>query len=61
MVPLLLAQAAPAFTVDMLVVLGLIAVVLVLFITEAIPIDVTALGVIVAVVLLEPWTGVGPA
>jgi di/tricarboxylate transporter len=51
---------APAFTVDMLVVLGLIAVVLVLFITEVIPIDMTALGVIVAVVLLEPWTGVGP-
>jgi di/tricarboxylate transporter len=57
---LLLAQAAPAFTVDMLVVLGLVAVVLVLFITEVIPIDITALGVIVAVVLLEPWTGVGP-
>ncbi|MFB6230554.1 MAG: SLC13 family permease [Salinibacter sp.] len=44
----------------MLVVLGLIAIVLVLFITEVIPIDITALGVIVAVVLLEPWTGVGP-
>ena len=58
---LLLAQAAPVFTVDMLVVLGLIAVVLVLFITEVIPIDMTALGVIVAVVLLEPWTGVGVA
>jgi len=43
----------------MLVVLGLIAVVLVLFISEVIPIDMTALGVIVAVVLLEPWTGVG--
>ena len=61
MSPLLLAQTAPAFTVDMLVVLGLIAVVLVLFISEVIPIDITALGVIVAVVLLEPWTGVGPA
>jgi Na+/H+ antiporter NhaD/arsenite permease-like protein len=59
---LVLAQAAPVFlSVDMLVVLGLIAVVLVLFITEVIPIDITALGVIVAVVLLEPWTGVGPA
>jgi di/tricarboxylate transporter len=43
----------------MLVVLGLITVVLVLFITELIPIDITALGVIVAVVVLEPWTGVG--
>ena len=43
----------------MLVVLGLITVVLVLFITELIPIDITALGVMVAVVVLEPWTGVG--
>jgi di/tricarboxylate transporter len=43
----------------MLVVLGLITVVLVLFLTELIPIDITALGVIVAVVVLEPWTGVG--
>jgi di/tricarboxylate transporter len=44
----------------MLVVLGLIAVVLVLFISEVIPIDITALGTMVAVILLEPWTGVGP-
>jgi len=57
----LLAQAAPAFTLDMLVVLSLIAAVLVLFISEVIPIDITALGTMVAVILLEPWTGVGPA
>ena len=41
---LLLAQATSVFTVDMLVVLGLIAVVLVLFLTEVIPILVSALG-----------------
>jgi di/tricarboxylate transporter len=57
----LLAQAAPAFTLDMLVVLSLIAVVLVLFVLEVVPIDITALGAMVAVILLEPWTGVGPA
>jgi len=57
---LLLPQAAPVFTVDMLVVLGLIGLVLVLFITEVVPIDITALGTMVAVILLEPWTGVGP-
>jgi len=51
---LLLAQAAPIFTVDMLVVLGLIAVVLVLFISEVIPIDITALATMVAVILLGP-------
>ena len=58
---LLLAQAGPAFTVDMLVVLGVIAVVLTLFIAELVPIDITALGTMVAVILLEPWTGVSPA
>ncbi len=57
----LFAQAVPTFTLDMLVVLGLIAIVLVLFIWEVVPIDVTALGAMVAVILLEPWTGVGPA
>jgi di/tricarboxylate transporter len=57
---LLLAQAAPIFTVDMLVVLGLIAVVLVLFISEVIPIDITALATMVAVILLGPWTGADP-
>ena len=56
----LLAQAAPAFTLDMIVVLGLIAAVLVLFVSEVVPIDITALGTMVAVILLEPWTGVGP-
>ena len=56
-----LAQAAPVLTIDMLVVLGLIAAVLVLFVSEVIPIDITALGTMVAVILLEPWTGVGPA
>jgi len=58
---LLLAQAAPAFTVDMLVVLGIVGVVLVLLVVELLPIDVTALGAVVLVVVLEPWTGVGPA
>jgi TctA family transporter len=41
---LLLAQATSVFTVDMLVVLGLIAVVLVLFLTEVVPILVSAWG-----------------
>jgi len=59
--PILLTQAAPPFTVDMFVVLGLIAAVLGLFISEIVPIDITALGTMVAVILLEPWTGVGPA
>jgi di/tricarboxylate transporter len=40
------------------VVFGLIAVALVLFVTEAIPNDTTAIGVVVALAALEPWTGI---
>ncbi|MFP8888166.1 SLC13 family permease [Natrialbaceae archaeon A-CW2] len=42
-----------------LVVFGLIAVALVLFVSEVIPNDMTAIGIIVALALLEPLTGVG--
>jgi len=41
-----------------LVVFALIAVALVLFVTEAIPNDITAIGIVVALAALEPWTGV---
>ena len=41
-----------------LVVFGLITVALVLFITEVIPNDVTAIGIVVTLALFEPWTGV---
>ncbi|MFO8114398.1 MAG: SLC13 family permease [Halorubrum sp.] len=41
-----------------LAVFGLIAVALVLFVTEAIPNDTTAIGIVVALAALEPWTGV---
>ncbi|MFW6448138.1 MAG: SLC13 family permease [Halobacteriota archaeon] len=42
----------------MLVVLAIVAVALVLFVLEPIPLDVTALAVLVVLVALEPWTGV---
>jgi len=41
------------------VVFLLIVVVLVAFVTEVVPNDVTAIGVVAALVVLEPWTGVG--
>jgi len=44
---------------DMWVVFALIAVVVALFVTEALPPDITAIGVIVSLVALEPWTRVG--
>jgi len=41
------------------VVFLLILVVLVAFVTEVVPNDVTAISVVAALVVLEPWTGVG--
>ncbi len=42
-----------------LIVFGVIAVTLYLFFTELLPIDVTAIGVMITLILLEPWTAVG--
>ena len=55
------ATAAPPLNTSMLVVLGIILVALVFFVTEWLPIDITAIGVMVLVMLLEPWTQVSPA
>ena len=43
---------------DELVVFGIIIVALVLFVSEVIPNDVTAIGIIASLVVLGPWTGV---
>jgi di/tricarboxylate transporter len=51
------APEPPPLTTEMLVVFGIIAVALVLFIWEPVPIDVTAIGVMVALIALGPWTG----
>nr|WP_211263556.1 SLC13 family permease [Halalkalicoccus paucihalophilus] len=44
----------------MLVVFGIVLLALVLFVTEPVPIDVTAIGVMVTLIVLEPWTEIGP-
>ena len=48
-------------TTGMLLVFGLIAVALILFVTEVVTSDITAIGVLVSLALLEPWTGVPPS
>ncbi|MFB6201664.1 MAG: SLC13 family permease [Halorhabdus sp.] len=48
-----------AVTVEILVVFALIAGAVVLFATEIVSPDVTAISVVVASVVLEPWTGIG--
>ena len=47
-------------TTGALLVFLIIAVALVLFVTEPVPIDVTALGIMVSLMILGPWTGVSP-
>ena len=49
-----------AITPSMLVVFAIIAGALALFATERVPVDVTAIGVMVALMVLEPWTNVTP-
>jgi len=48
-------------TTDMLVVFGIVLLALVLFVTEALPIDVSALLLLVLLIVLEPWTGISPS
>jgi di/tricarboxylate transporter len=57
----LLLQLQSAVTTEMAVVLGVVALALVLFVTEALPVDVTAILSAVLLVVLEPWTGISPA
>jgi len=45
---------------DALVVFAIIAVALVFFLWEPVPIDVTAIAVLVALIVLEPWTQIDP-
>ncbi|WP_425499732.1 SLC13 family permease [Halorarum halobium] len=57
---LLQAQAGtiPPVTTDMLVVFGVVLLALFLFVTELLPIDITAIFIIVVLTLLSPWTNV---
>ncbi len=52
--------SAPPVTSGMLVVFAIILVALALFVLEPVPIDITAIGIIVALVVLEPWTTISP-
>ncbi|WP_237560594.1 SLC13 family permease [Halostella litorea] len=47
-------------TVDVVVVFAVLVLTLALFLTEALPVDVTAILVMVLLIVLEPWTGITP-
>ncbi|MES3162007.1 MAG: SLC13 family permease [Halorubrum sp.] len=51
----------PPLTTEILLVFAIVAVALVLFVLEPVPIDITAIGVMVALIVLEPWTKVDAA
>ncbi|ELY98138.1 SLC13 family permease [Natrialba asiatica] len=51
----------PQLTTDMIVVFGVVVLALIFFLTERLPVDVTAILLIVILVVLEPWTGIDPA
>ena len=59
--PLQLLPVQLPVSIDVVVVLAIIAIVFVLFVTQPVPIDATAVGLMVALVLLGEWTGVSPA
>jgi di/tricarboxylate transporter len=58
--PLQLLPVQFPVSLDVVVVLAIIAIVFVLFVTQPVPIDATAVGLMVALVLLGDWTGVSP-
>src|SRR6056297_797920 len=58
--PLQLLPVQLPVSLDVAVVLAIIGVVFVLFFTQPVPIDATAVGLVVALVLLGEWTGVSP-
>ncbi|MEA5389163.1 SLC13 family permease [Haloarculaceae archaeon H-GB11] len=61
-----LALATPALfqqlpvSIDVFVVLAVVAIALILFVLQPVSIDTTAIALMVALILLGPWTGVSP-
>ncbi|WP_338728899.1 SLC13 family permease [Haladaptatus sp. DJG-WS-42] len=53
-------MAIPPPSTGALVVFGLIAVTVVLFVTERLPADITAIALLVTMVILQPWTQISP-
>lgn len=52
------AGTIPPVTTDMLVVFGIVLLALFLFVTELLPIDITAIFIIVVLTVLSPWTNI---
>ncbi len=50
----------PPVTTEILVLFLIVGVALLLFVTEPVPIDIVAIGVMFTLIVLEPWTGVDP-
>ena len=59
-VPLQVETQLPPLTTEMLVVFGVVLLALILFVSEALAIDVTAILIMVILMVLEPWTQISP-
>ena len=57
----LTATEVPPLTTEILVLFAIVLVALALFVVEPVPIDITAIGVMVVLIVLEPWTQVDAA
>lgn len=55
-----LTASAPELTTSVGIVFGIIAIALIFFVFELLPIDVTAIGLMVLVIVLEPRTQIPP-
>ena len=55
-----IAQTQPGLSVDIVVVLAVVGVAVLLFLSEAMPVDVTAIALMVILAVLEPWTTISP-
>ncbi len=53
-------SALPPLTFEIALVFAIILAALVLFVTEPLPLDIVAIGVLVSLIVLEPWTQIDP-
>ncbi len=56
-----LISSSNSFSLDIIVVLAIVLMALILFVSEKVPVDVTAIIVMVSLIVLEPWTNISPS
>ncbi len=58
---LVMTQAGiPSLSAEILLLFAIIAIAMILFVVEPLPIDIVAIGIVVLLIVLEPWTQIDP-